>query len=80
MPNKFISHASLRVIYRTDTHTAITIPTLPLYRGVQVTKSHVYKWVWQTCPEYKWQNPRTAFSLYRFPAAVSIVRIVFICV
>lgn len=32
-----------------------------------------------SCPEYKWQNPRTIFSLYKFPADVSKRRIVCIC-
>lgn len=32
-----------------------------------------------TCPEYRWQKPRIIFSLYMFPAAVSILLIVCIC-
>lgn len=32
-----------------------------------------------SCPEYKWQNPRTIFSLYKLPADVSNRRMVCIC-
>lgn len=32
-----------------------------------------------SCPEYKWQNPRTIFSLYKLPADVSSRRMVCIC-
>lgn len=32
-----------------------------------------------TWPEYKWQKPRTIFSLYKLPADVSIRLMVCIC-
>lgn len=32
-----------------------------------------------SCPEYKWQKPRTIFSLYKFPADVSRRRMVWSC-